>query len=48
MYVACWRHERTTRRDFALNMLAQHRRNVSQYLVANSKCGDTRGWANIH
>ena len=35
VFSACWAHERATRRDYVLQMLAQHRRNLSQYLVAN-------------
>ena len=42
-----WYYSRAARRDFVLQLLAQHRRNMSKYLVANSKCGVTWGWLKL-
>ena len=38
-----WYYSRAARRDFVLQLLAQHRRNISKYLVANSKRGHRVG-----
>ena len=35
VYSALWGLERSSRRDFVLQTLAQHRRNLAEYLVAN-------------
>ena len=32
-FVSRWSHAQSTRRDFVLQMLARHRRNMSRYLV---------------
>ena len=42
-----WYYSRAARRDFVLQLLAQHRRNLSKYLVANSACVDVWEWAAI-
>ena len=38
-----WYYSRAARRDFVLQLLAQHRRNMSKYLVANSEEGGDAG-----